>query len=222
MVNAKYRRKRRRGGAATGVALLVLVCALGLVLRGRRHHAPIAPVTTDAVPKGDPWRDFPAGTFVARPPAPVDGGAARPDWFSPHVTPDQVSSAMKEWREGILEKRQDTVLTLDQAFAMLPGLYGPPLVKVAETDADERVQSFSTRVLGKMKNPELVEDFQRLLTDKSPFVRQNAAWALGELAKRPRGRDMAQGAVDDLRQVAGDDPATEVRSAATNALKALQ
>jgi HEAT repeats len=220
MVKARHRR-RRRPGAAVGVALVVLACSAGLVLR-RRHRAPSAPVATAPVPKGDPWHDFPAGTFVTRPLGPVDAGPPKPDWFSTHVTPDQVSSAMKEWREGIIEKRQDAVLNLDQAFAMLPGLYGPPLVKVAETDADERVRAFSTRVLGKMKNPELVEDFQRLLADKSPFVRQNAAWALGELAKRPRGRDMAQGAVDDLRQVAGDDHATEVRVAAANALKALQ
>ena len=69
------------------------------------------------------------------------------------------------------------------------------------------MRAFSTRVLGKMKNVALVEDFQRLLADKSPFVRQNAAWALGELATRPGGREAAEAALDELRQ-AQDDPAT--------------
>jgi HEAT repeat protein len=103
----------------------------------------------------------------------------------------------------------------------LPARYGPALLRLAETDPDERVRAFSVRVLGKMKNLELVDDYRRLLEDKSPFVRGNAAWALGELARRPGGREAAEGALDELRQAA-DDPATDVRAAATNALKALQ
>jgi hypothetical protein len=210
--------RKRWGGAAI---MVVVLGATGLVLR-RRHHEPRAlGEATTASNGGNPWRDFPAGTPVAEPPS-HDAGPAKPDWFSARVTPDQVDSAMKAWREAIIEKRQDAVLTLDQAFTLLPGVYGPALLTSARSDSEERVRAFSTRVLGKLQNPELVADFQGLLADKSPYVRQNAAWALGELGKRPRGRDMAQAALDDLRQAAGEDAATAVRAAATNALKALQ
>jgi HEAT repeat protein len=114
------------------------------------------------------------------------------------------------------------VLALDRAFAMLPGRYGPELIRVAETDPDDRVRAFSTRVLGKLKNVELADVFMRLLNDRSPFVRQNAAWALGELAPLPRGRETAGAAYGDLRRVEEGDPASDVRAAATMALKRLQ
>jgi hypothetical protein len=213
-------RKRQKRWGAAGAAVLV-VGATAVLLRHRHHReAPSDAEASDPVRVADVWRGFASGTDVPQPPR-GDAGAAAPDWFSSKVTPDQVDGAMAEWRRGILEKRSELVLSLDQAFSMLPGRYGPALVKLAETDQDERVRAFSTRVLGKMKNAALVEDFQRLLADKSPFVRQNAAWALGELTTRPGGREAAEAAFDELRQ-AQDDPATEVRAAATNTLKALQ
>jgi hypothetical protein len=213
--------KRQKRWGAAGAAVLV-VSATAVLLRHRHHReAPLEEAeATDPVRVADRWRGFASGSDVPPPPR-GDAGATAPDWFSSKVTPDQVDAAIEEWRRGILEKRAEIVLSLDQAFSMLPGRYGPALVKLAETDPDERVRAFSTRVLGKMKNVALVEDFRRLLADKSPFVRQNAAWALGALAGRPGGREAAEAALDELRQ-AQDDPATEVRAAATNTLKALQ
>jgi len=201
---------------------VLIVGTAGLWLR-HRHHAPAGPggaVGADESPAPrERWAGFESGRDV---PAPTSGaGAPAPDPFSKDVTPSQVGDAMEAWRKAILEKRAPDVLSLDEAFALLPGRYGPALLRLAETDPDERVRAFSTRVLGKMKNAALVDDYRRLLDDKSPFVRQNAAWALGELAHRPGGREAAEGALDELRQAAGD-PVTEVRSAATNALKALQ
>jgi hypothetical protein len=206
---------QKRWGAA-GLAVLLVG---GATLFWRHRHAGPAPYVPDEPAKvRERWRGFEAGVDV-----PGTGGSAgaRPDWTSKQVTPEQVTSAMSEWRRGILEKRAELVVTLDQVFSLLPGRYGPELLRLAETDPDERVRAFSTRVLGKMKNVELVDVFQRLLADKSEFVRQNAAWALGELAHRPGGREAALAALDELRQ-AQDDPATAVRAAATNALKALQ
>jgi hypothetical protein len=214
-------RKRQKRWATAGAAVLI-VSATAVLLRHRHHRDASSEEAeaSDPVRVADRWRGFASGTDVPQPPR-GDAGATTPDWFSSKVTPDQVDGAMEEWRRGILEKRSELVHSLDQAFSMLPGRYGPALVKLAEADSDERVRAFSTRVLGKMKNAALVEDFQRLLADKSPFVRQNAAWALGELAARPGGREAAEAALDELRQ-AQDDPATEVRAAATNTLKALQ
>ena len=212
-------RRQKRWGAAGAAVLVVGATALWLRHRRRtvRHRA--RSVGDGSVAPRDRWRGFEAGVDVPGPSR--DAGMRAPNPYSKEVTPDQVGAAMAAWRQAILEKRTEQVVALDGAFALLPARYGPELVKVAETDPDERVRAFSTRVLGKMKNLELVEDFQRLLADKSPFVRQNAAWALGELAARPGGREAAGAAYDELRQ-AQDDPATEVRSAATNTLKALQ
>jgi hypothetical protein len=210
-------RHHKRWGAA-GAAVLIFGAA-ALVLRHRHQPGPGGSVgADDSPPPRDRWSGFEAGHDV---PAGATGDASAPNPLSKEVTPDQVTAAMASWRQAILEKRREAVLSLDEAFSLLPGRYGPPLVTMAESDPDERVRAFSTRVLGKMKNAALVDDFQRLLGDKSPFVRQNAAWALGELAQRPGGREAAEAALDELRQ-AQDDPATEVRTAATNALKALQ
>jgi hypothetical protein len=201
---------------------VVLVGAGALVVRHRRHaEAPVYEEPSREVQR-DRWRGFEAGVDVPAPaPAPGGAPAGHFDPASKAVTPEQVAGAMAEWRDAILHKRAEQVIQLDQAFSLLPGRYGPELVKMAETDSDERVRAFCARVLGKMKNPALVEDFQRMLADKSPFVRQNAAWALGELARRPGGKAAALAALDELQQAEGDS-VTEVRAAATNALKALQ
>jgi hypothetical protein len=215
-------RRQKRWGAAGAV---LIVGATAFWLRSKHHHqiAPGPVGEDDSKATSDRWRGFEAGRDVAGPPPPVgDAGApAQPNWYSKDVTPDQVPAAMDAWRRAILEKQREPVLELDAAFALLPARYGPALLTLAETDPEERVRAFSVRVLGKMKNAALVDDFRRLLEDRSPFVRGNAAWALGELAKRPGGREAAEAALDELRQ-AQDDPATDVRAAATNALKALQ
>jgi hypothetical protein len=196
---------------------VLIVGATALWLRHRHQPAGGAASRHDAADPRERWRGFEAGRDVPG----GSGGAAPSDPSSTDVAPGQVESAMDAWRAAVLEKRAELVLSLDAAFALMPGRYGPELLKLAQDDPDERVRAFSTRVLGKMKNVALVDDFRRLLEDKSPFVRQNAAWALGELAHRPGGREAAEAAFDELRQ-AQDDPAPDVRAAATNALKALQ
>jgi HEAT repeats len=203
---------------------VLLVGASAIWLRHRHHHqigeGPVGEGESAPTSTADRWRGFEAGRDVPSPPV-VDGGARVPDWYSKDVTPEQVPEAMEAWRTAILQKQREQVLALDGAFALLPARYGPALLRLAETDPDERVRAFSVRVLGKMKNLQLVDEFRRLLEDRSEFVRLNAAWALGEMAQRPGGREAAEAALDELHQAEGD-PATAVRAAATNALKALQ
>jgi HEAT repeat protein len=129
---------------------------------------------------------------------------------------------MDAWRNAIVGKDADTVLSLDGAFTGNPGRYAAALVKSATTDDNERVRAFSTRVLGKIGAPALAEVFASLLDDKSPYVRQNAAWALGELGVRPDGRAAAQRATTELRRLEQNDAAKDVRVAANSALKRLQ
>jgi HEAT repeats len=148
---------------------------------------------------------------------------------SPAVVPEtpetiaaEVDKSLGSWRDAILARRVETVLALDAAFTASPARYLPALRTSATGDADERVRAFSTRVLGKLKDPTLAGVFEELLADKSPFVRQNAAWALGELAAVDDGRAAARRAVAELRQARSRDPAPDVRSAAKSALAKME
>ena len=134
----------------------------------------------------------------------------------PPETPDQVAhqvdNLMVRWRGAILNKDAPTVVSCDMEFMQRPDRYREALEKSAQSEQDERVRAFSTRVLGKMKNPAEAALFKRLLADPSPFVRQNAAWSLGELGGG------ASGAVADLRRARARDAAPAVRMAAKDAL----
>jgi|SRR6187551_508690 len=134
----------------------------------------------------------------------------------------QVAASMSSWRAAILARNADTVVALDAAFRASPGRYSVALRKLASGDADERVRAFSTRVLGKLRDPALAAVFEESLADKSPFVRQNAAWALGELTAVDEGRTAARRALVELRQARSRDPAPDVRSAAKSALAKME
>src|SRR5947207_1380611 len=104
----------------------------------------------------------------------------------------EVKSSLVAWRQAILLRDADTVVTLDRAFLASPERYRAAFEAAVKTETDERVRAFCTRELGKFKNPGLAGLFQKLLADKSQFVRQNAAWALGELATQDEGRTAAR------------------------------
>jgi HEAT repeat protein len=141
---------------------------------------------------------------------------------SPEELKRDVAADMSRWRIAVVGKDAETVVALDLTFRQLPDLYTDALAKSAETEANERVRAFSTRVLGKLKRPDQEPLYERLLTDKSVYVRQNAAWALGELGAADPGRTAAEHAVSELRHVHARDPANEVRLAAKDALNKLE
>ena len=120
---------------------------------------------------------------------------------------------MKEWRTAILNKDANTVETLDRIFASHPPEFIPALMTSAESDPEQRVRSFSTRVLGKLRPPESSELMRKLLRDPSEYVRFNAAWALGELADRD--------AVSGLRHLEKRDPSPNVRRSAEDSLRKM-
>jgi len=219
------------------VVVLLVAVAVAAFLRHRSAgvRAPAAHEDEPSSSAGDRrWMGFAAGTPSIAPEleadaapgvgptGPAPAGAKVEGWALPEFTKAQVQSAIDAWRQAILVRNSDTVLTLDHAFAEYPGRYGPALLKLADTDSDPRIRAFSTRVLGKMKNAALEADFEQLMGDQSPYVRQNAAWALGELGDQPAGHEAAQAAMAVLRRLQDEDPATDVRVAATNALKKLQ
>ncbi len=134
---------------------------------------------------------------------------------SPEAIAAQVDGVMARWRNAIMVKDAATVIALDMTFRQAPERFTPALAKSAETDANERVRAFSTRVLGKLKNADEAPLYKRLLVDKSPYVRQNAAWALGELGTA------GTPAVAELQRASRSDPANDVRAAAKAALGKL-
>ena len=77
-------------------------------------------------------------------------------------------------------------------------------------------------MLGKLKDPALAGLYKELLADKSPFVRQNAAWALGELAADADGRAAARDASRSCGARARTDPAADVRAVAKGTLARLE
>lgn len=141
---------------------------------------------------------------------------------TPEAIAQDVTASLAAWRQAILVKDADAVVRLDRAFVNDPARYRAALIESARSETDERVRAFSTRVLGKQKNPALAEVFEALLADKSAFVRQNAAWALGELAADADGRTAARRAVAELRHARARDPAVDVRTAAKGALARLE
>jgi hypothetical protein len=151
-------------------------------------------------------RPFAAAGADLPPPAPPE---------TPEMVAKQVEGVMGRWRTAILVKDAQSVVALDLAFRQMPDRYTAALAASAETDENERVRAFSTRVLGKLKSAAEASLYRRLLADQSPYVRQNAAWALGELGPA------AAPAVAELQKASVRDPANDVRAAAKVALGKL-
>lgn len=128
----------------------------------------------------------------------------------------QVDTLMASWRTAILARDADTVMMCDRAFLGEPRTFTSALLESARHDADERVRAFSTRVLGKFEDAALIDDFRKLLDDGSAFVRENAAWGLGQLEAR------ATSAASDLEKLRKHDKADGVRRAADQALQRLR
>ena len=129
---------------------------------------------------------------------------------------------MAQWRSGILFKDTDAVLAADAVFRQEPERFREALMKLAETDSDERVRAFSARVLGKLVDPACAPLLARLLDDKSQYVRMNAAWGLGELAVTPEGRAAATPALRSLRRLEEHEPDRDTREAAALSARKLR
>jgi hypothetical protein len=127
----------------------------------------------------------------------------------------QVDTLLSAWRGAIIGHDADTVMLCDSTFLGDPRTFTPALVKSAQQEGNERVRAFSTRVLGKFEDPTLIDVFRKLLEDGSPYVRENAAWGLGQLEAR------ATSAAGDLEKARKHDKADVVRRAAEQALQRL-
>jgi hypothetical protein len=184
---------RLRQRALVGGLAAVLVAGGGLAWWAMGHRPGAGPGTGPGPPR-----------LAAQP-----GHLPVPD-DSSKVAPPPVDEIMNMWRRAILARNPDDVLACDAIFRQDPGRYLQALVTSARTDTEPRVRAFSARVLGKLQDPALVPLFRRMLADDSPYVRENGAWALGELRSRE--------ATDELGRLSRSDPAEDVRKAAATAL----
>ncbi len=199
--------KRRLLVGAVGVASV----AVGLRFVIGRAHAP-AQTSRLSNEWQAPLRSYPSASH--------DAGARSAETADERAK--EVRATIDAWRGAILQKDADTVVRLDFGFRDAPDRYRPALLESARSDPNERVRAFSTRELGKLASADLAPQFGRLLGDSSPYVRQNAAWALGELGNLPGGRAAAHVVLADLKRVEARDPAKDVRSAARSALGKLE
>jgi HEAT repeat protein len=155
------------------------------------------------------------GLRAARtPPAPAAAATAPP--APAEDEPARVSAVMKAWRDAIVAHDAEAVLSYDRVFLVRAHTFAPALADSARGDPDETVRAFSTRVLGKLADPGLVDVLRALLADPHPPVRGNAAWGLGEL------RAVALPAAADLERLRERDPSAVVRRAAGEALSKVR
>jgi hypothetical protein len=182
-----------------GLAGLIGLGGLGLWMYGRG---------VDPAASGPGGSGAGVPSFVAGEPEP----APPPTPAVPDAT--RVTNVMALWRQSIVVRDPEGVLACDRGFLDEPPVFMAALVESARKDSEERVRAFSTRVLGKFTNPELAPTFLELLKDSSPFVRGNAAWALGQLSPE-LGREA-------LLRVKAHDRVESVRQSATEALARLQ
>jgi len=210
------RRRRRWLGALAAVAAGAVV-AVALRRTSERRDRLAAPNSGAATA---PDRSFPGagpphpsqpGAPAPAPGLPSGGGTAEEARSERDQRMQRVQGAIDEWRAAIGRRDADTVEALNRAFLSSPSEFTGALMASAESDPDERVRAFSTRVLGKLRAPATAELLRKLLADASPYVRQNAAWALGQLGDRSAG--------PLLRRNAGTDPDPAVRQAAGEALR---
>jgi HEAT repeats len=150
---------------------------------------------------GNPYLPTPAPGQTPQPP--LDGGELAA----------AVRRGMADWSSAIRERNAERVEALDRAFAEHPRDFMPALMASAESDSDERVRAFSTRVLGKLRSVETQALMRRLLNDASEYVRFNAVWSLGELQDHE--------AVAELRRLGKRDRSPMVRQAANESLRRI-
>jgi hypothetical protein len=149
---------------AIGAGALLSVAALALVLWPRApEKSPAA-----AAPGDLPHLTGAQSPEAPTPPEPVD-------------IPAQIEKLMQRWRMAILQKDPEGVLDCDRIFHEHPNEFAPALRSSAESDDDERVRAFSTRMLGKLRDGGSADLFAKLLKDPSAAVRGNAVWGLEQL-----------------------------------------
>jgi HEAT repeat protein len=205
-MNTRAGNKRKVLGLVIGLALVGMVAVLATRGEGTSSDTEDGQGEARRLSRQEAFPESPPPSLLA-PERPDDGKRAE--------------AAVASWRNAILVRNANAVVKLDAAFLEAPAMYLDALKSSAASDENERVRAFSTRELGKFRRLDLAPTFEQLLNDKSPFVRKNAAWSLGELSGGADGRAAARRATPELRRLVKRDPADDVRVAARAALEKI-
>lgn len=210
------RARRRRLSWLGTLAAIVVATAIVVAIVHRATNRDGSAASTSSPNASSPDRS-PPGVSGRGTPKPIGDRAGQSpespsrDRETDVVQPERDEAMMNEWRAAIGRRDPDTVEAINRAFLAHPSRFTGALMSSAERDSDERVRAFSTRVLGKLRMPVTAELLRKLLGDASPYVRQNAAWGLGQLGDRNAGPLLQRSAQSDA------DPA--VRESARDALR---
>jgi HEAT repeats len=120
-----------------------------------------------------------AGVVLGPPPPSEPDGEAPPADRPSLAAPVGLSDLAAGWREAVLLKRRDEILRGAAALRRAPD--GREQLLALLDDGDGRVRAFALRELGRRREPGLETVFEARLADESPYVRENAAWALAHL-----------------------------------------
>lgn len=94
----------------------------------------------------------------------------------------QVEELVELWRVTILRKDVRNWNASREAVLTMWDLSKPLVIRLAESDDSERVRAVNLRLLAEKASAAEAPFFaDRLQKDPSPFVRENACWALGRL-----------------------------------------
>lgn len=148
-------------------------------------------------------------------PLPSFGGAPTnrtPETRKIEDAPREVDEIVDLWRVTILRKDVRSWNAAREAVLAHWEQSRPLVRKLAESDESDRVRAINLRLLAEKSSPSDTDFFADRLRDTSPFVRENACWALGRLrAKEYR----------DLLRRHASDPEKRVADAARSALEEL-
>lgn len=160
------KRRVREPAALVLVGALLLLAAVVAVLGPEDEPPRLAPTEAAGTP--------PLASTASPPSLPRPG----PERPAPAAGLTPVAA---RWRVAILENKRHEVLALVAELRRAPT--GRDDLLLLAGDGEARVRAYALRELGRRREAALAPVFSSSLADPSPPVRENARWALDELAR---------------------------------------
>lgn len=167
---ARLRRAWVRLGLAT----------VGLALLGA---GAIAALLREPTPGTEPPRGIAQVAHASAPSArPATPPPDRPTLEAPPEL--DLSPTAARWRRAVILGQRREVLQGALALRQAPD--GERQLLSLARDGNARIRAYAFRELGRRRNPTLTPVFEAALADASPYVQENARWALSELKRRSK------------------------------------
>ncbi|MGE0708748.1 MAG: HEAT repeat domain-containing protein [Planctomycetota bacterium] len=154
------------GGGAVAVLLPEDERPRGQLTRAEESLAPVAPIAPHTPASAPPAPEAP--------PPPERGPAPEAAPADPTLPPLAAG-----WRQAVVRAEREQVLAGANALRRAPD--GVQQLLTLVEDPHPKVRAFAMRELGRRADPALAPTFRRALVDSSPYVVENARWALARL-----------------------------------------